>query len=179
MTLTLLDFILLVILAFFAFAGFWYGLIKSLGSLAGAVVGVILASNYFQWLANFAEKLPFHLSENTARIIAWLLIFIVAGRLIMFVFWMIDKVFKALSIIPFLKTINRMAGLILGLIEGALVIGVGLIFLAKFPFAMFLQPAITTSQIALWLINFGGIVMPLLPEMFKEVKEIINNKIPI
>ncbi len=173
MTLTLLDFILLIILFFFAFGGFFFGLIRTLGSLAGAVVGVVVAANYFQPIANWLGGLigP---SENWLRIIAFTLLFIVASRLVALIFWIINKVFNLVKILPFMSFINRLAGLILGLAEGVVVLGVALVFLVKFPFVDSLIGTLEASKIAEWLFGVGTWLLPILPQIFEQAKEIIK-----
>ena len=86
----------------------------------------------------------------------------------------INKFFNLLSVIPFLKTINRITGLIFGLIQGGIILGVLLVFVIKFPFAGFLISAIKASQVAKYLFEIGTWLMPLLPELFEQAKLIIN-----
>ena len=64
MTLTILDFILLIILFFFAFAGFFFGLIRSVGSLIGTILGIVVAANYFQIFARWQK-------DNASARTAW------------------------------------------------------------------------------------------------------------
>jgi len=166
---TVLDFILLIIIFFFTFSGFWFGLIHTLGALIGTIAGVLVAGNYFEWLADIASPI-FMGNDNLAKIISFIVIFIIVNRLIGLVFWMIDKVFKIIAVIPFLKTINRLAGAILGLLEGAVILGILLIMVGKFPFADYIIPAIENSQIAQWLLHVGKILAPLLPELVKQAR---------
>ncbi|MFH1456722.1 MAG: CvpA family protein [Patescibacteria group bacterium] len=172
MTLTILDFILLIILFFFAFAGFFFGLIRSLGSLVGTVLGIIVAANYFQTFADWFVGLG--MPGNWARIVGFLIVFIIVSRLISLIFWFLNKVYNVLSVIPFLKTINRISGLVFGLIEGGLIIGVVLVFVIRFPFADFLLPAIEKSQLAEYLFSVDTWLLPLLPELFDQAKDLIN-----
>ena len=172
MTLTILDFVLIIILFFFAFGGFFFGLIHAVGAVVGTVAGIIVASNYFQVLVDWVG-MPFGLSENWVRIISFALIFIVVNRLVGFIFWLIEK-FVKIGIIPFVKTINRVGGLIFGLIEGALILGIALVFVVKFPLAGFLIPAIEASELAKWLFGVGAWLLPLLPGIFEQAKTLIN-----
>jgi len=172
MTLTILDFILLIILFFFAFAGFFFGLIRSVGSLIGTILGIVVAANYFQIFANWLVDLG--VSDNLARIIGFLIIFIIVSKLISLVFYILNKIFNLLSIIPFLKTINRIAGLLFGLIEGGVILGVLLVFIIKFPFADFLIMAIESSKLAEYLFGVGTWLLPLLPELFNQAKTLVS-----
>ena len=172
MTLTILDFILIIILFFFAFAGFFFGLIKSLGSLIGTIFGIVVAANYFQIFANWLADLG--VSDNLARIIGFLIIFIIVSKLISLVFYILNKIFNILSIIPFLKIINKISGLVFGFVEGAIILGALLVFVVKFPFASFLISAIENSKLAEYLFGIGTWLLPLLPELFKEAKSIMS-----
>ncbi len=103
--------------------------------------------------------------KNLAYVIAFVIIYIIASKTIGIAFWFLNKVFKILTIIPFLKTINRVAGATLGLVEAALILGVILIFLSKFPISSWLTLELAKSQIALWLMAIAKVLVPLLPKL--------------
>jgi len=169
-TLTLIDFILIIILFFFAFGGFFFGLFKTLGMLLGTIVGIIVSANYFSILSGWIGN-PFGISDNVINIISFLLIFIVVSRLIGFAVWMVAKILK---ILPFMKTIDRLAGLVLGLIEGSLILGVLLVFVVQFPFTDSLISSIEASNTAQWLFGIGNWLTPLLPDLFDQARGMIN-----
>jgi uncharacterized membrane protein required for colicin V production len=173
MSLSILDFILLIILFAFAGGGFAMGLISEVGNLVGTVVGAVVATNFFEKLAGWVGT-PFGMKENLVRILCFILIFFVANRLVVAIFLLLNKIFDALAIIPFLKTINRLAGAVLGVITGGLIIGLLLVFIAKFPFANFLVKPMENSEVAQFLFKYGKTLMPLLPEYFKKATEMIN-----
>ncbi len=166
---SILDFILILILFFFTFAGFFFGLIHTLGSLVGTVAGILVAGRYFE---GFAEKIPIG-NANLAKVVSFFVIFVVASRLVGFAFFLIDKIFKVLSLLPFLKSINRLLGAVLGLAEGAVVLAVVLVLVMRFPFAGFLFPAIEGSQVAQALVRVGEILLPLLPQIVQEVRGVL------
>lgn len=149
------------------------GLINEVGNLVGTVVGAVAATNFFEKLASWVGT-PFNLSENLVKILCFLLIFIVANRLVVAIFSIANKVFNALAIIPFLKTINRVAGAVLGVVTGGLIIGLFLVFIAKFPFATFIMKPMENSEVAQFLFKYGKILMPLLPEYFRKATEMVN-----
>jgi len=64
-----------------------------------------------------------------------------------------------------LKTINRIAGAVLGLVVATLILGVILIFLSHFPFSDWLTAELAKSQIALWLMAIAKVLTPLLPKI--------------
>lgn len=166
---TLLDVILLLVLFGFVFFGFWTGLIHALGGLVGVVAGAVVASRVFEPLA---QKWDFFFGGNTnlARIVIFLIIFVVVNRLAGLGFWIIEKAFKIISFIPFLKTINRLGGAIFGAIEGVLVIGVTLYVAAKFPLGDNFVKALQSSDVAKKLIETSGVLTPLLPEILKKIR---------
>jgi len=170
---TILDLILIIILFFFTFSGFWFGLIHTLGAFLGTIAGVLVAGNYFEKLADLISPI-FMDNLNLAKIVAFLLIFIIVNRLVGLIFFLIDKIFKVISVIPFLKTINRLAGALLGFLEGSLVLGVILIMIGKFPFAGFIIPAVDASSVAKYLISVGKVLLPLLPELVRQARSYIS-----
>lgn len=170
---TILDFVLIIILFFFTFSGFWFGLIHTFGALVGTIAGVLVAGHYFETGASLISPI-FMGNTNLAKIVAFILIFIIVNRLVGLVFWVINKLFNVIAIIPFLKTINRLAGAVLGFLEGSLVLGVVIIMIGKFPFANFIIPAIDVSKVAKYLISVGKVLMPLLPEIVKHAQSFIK-----
>lgn len=167
----LLDIILLIILGGFVLFGLWFGLIHTLGALLGTVVGALIAGHYYlpfaDWLGNFFGH------TNTVKIISFIIIFVIANRLIGLIFYIIDKIFKIFSILPFLKTINRLAGAILGFLEGILIIGVSLYVASRYPLGDWFNNALTNSSVAHWLITVAKIITPLLPEVIRQLKSVI------
>jgi uncharacterized membrane protein required for colicin V production len=175
---TILDISLIVILFFFVASGYRFGLIVTLGNLIGTVVGVLVAGHYFEAGATVLDGILLG-NENLARVAAFVIIFILASRFIGLVFWMINKFFKVISAVPFLKSINRLAGAFLGFLEGAVIIGVALVFIDKFPFSEIIIPAVEASSTAQWLLGYGKILEPLLPEAVKLLESHINLPVEI
>ncbi len=172
---TFFDLILIIILFFFVASGIRFGLIVTFGSLLGTVIGVLVAGNYFEQLANVMKGL-FLGNINLAKVVAFIILFVVVSRLVGFIFWIINKFFKVFTALPFLSSINRLAGGLLGFFEGAVILGVILVIVAKFPFASFILPAIEASKVAQWLIGYGKILVPFLPEAIRAINT--NIKIP-
>ena len=172
MAFTLVDVILIVIVLIFALVGFASGLVQAVGTIIGMFVGVWVAGHYFapfgSWLA------PIILGHTLiAKIIAFIILFIVVSRLIGFVFYLIDKAFKIISIIPFLKSINKLGGMVLGLVEGALVVGLIVYVIAKLaPDWQWVRNDLNSSQVAHWLVMAAKVLTNLLPQAFDKIKSI-------
>lgn len=170
---TIFDAILLIFLAGFVFYGLFFGLIKTIGSLAGVVVGAFIASRFYIPVFYWAEDLFFGY-ENLGKVITFIVLFTVVNRIVGLVFALIDKTFGLISIIPFLKTINRLGGAILGFVMGGLILGLILYVASRYAIiGHFVGNWIADSQIAPFLVKFAGVLTPLLPEILKKLKSII------
>src|SRR3989338_1943919 len=92
MFLTILDLILILILFLFIAFGFALGLIHTIGALVGVVVGSYLAGVLYEPVGSWLE--PFFLGNaNTARIAAFIGIFVLVYRLGGLVFLLVHKIF--------------------------------------------------------------------------------------
>ncbi len=171
---TFFDIILLVIIGGFALFGFWFGFIHSLGSLIGTVLGALLASRWYEGVAS-AVYGKFGGSLNVTKIIVFLLIFIIVNRLVGFIFWVIEKVTGIFTRLPFIKSVDRMAGALFALVEGIFVIGLTLTLALRLPF---LVNWIQDSRVAQELINFSRILIPLLPEALRAAQKIPELPLP-
>lgn len=159
------DIILIIIIAGFVFYGLFFGLIRTLGSLLGAVIGLWLTFIFYLTAYDWIKNIFFG-HELSGKIVTFIILFIIINRLIGFIFAILDRTFDLLSVIPFLKTINRLAGAILGFIEGGLVLGLILLYISQSSFSDWL----THSQVAPFLIQFTQIVLPLLPGLLNKIK---------
>jgi len=129
---------------------------------------------YFEPLGAWLE--PFLLGAGFAsRIIAFILIFTVINRLAGLVFWLVNKIFNIISFIPFTKTINRVLGAVLGLIEAALVLGVILAFIMQFPFVNLVTQWMENSAVSDWLINVGNFILPFVPGLIEKVHAFVSS----
>lgn len=164
----LVDGAILILLGGFVLFGLWFGFIHALGALVGTVGGAFMAARLFEPIAQWFHGLAGG-SLNLERVMAFLLVFIIVDRLIGLAFWFIEKVFKFLTIIPFLKTIDRLLGGLLGFVEGVLVIGLTLYFASRFPFPP-VGEYVAGSGIAHWLINAASVLVPLIPEAIRVLR---------
>ncbi len=166
---TLLDLLLILALFGFIWFGLWFGAIHMLGGLIGTVIGAYVAGHYYSavmaWLGSM-----FGLESAWIKLLVFILLFIIVNRLVGFVFYLIDRAFRFISVIPFLKTINRLAGAAFGLLEGILVLGLTLYFASRLALPLLVESAIATSSLAAKLINFAGILVPLLPEVIRQIQ---------
>ena len=176
-----IDILILVVLALFVWKGVKLGLIEAVGGIIGLFIGAFMAGHYYLQAADMLRGLLFN-SEILAAIVGFLLVFIVVNRLVALVFWVIDKVFNIIAIIPFLKTFNHLLGGIFGLLEGVIFIGIIVFFLSLIPFTGGLQAAVQKSRFASVLTTVGKIADPFIPDNILSLPDLQGldlNNLPI
>ncbi|MBI5071509.1 CvpA family protein [Candidatus Falkowbacteria bacterium] len=166
------DLILLLILGGFVLYGLWFGLIHTLGVLVGTIAGAFLAARWYEPVASWTSFL-FGGHENLAKVVCFLILFVIINRLVGLIFWLVDKIFSFLKIIPFLSTINRLIGAVFGFLEGTLVLGLTLYVAERYPLGDWFINSLADSKIAHYFITVGKILTPLLPEILKQIKALI------
>jgi membrane protein required for colicin V production len=170
----ILDVALLLFLAGFVFYGLFFGLIKTLGSLAGVLIGAWAAGKYHLAFYGFAQSL-FIGHEGIGKIISFVIVFIIVNRLVGLLFILLDKVFHFLTIIPFLKTINRLAGAVLGLLEGGLVLSLLIFVINKYAMiGGWFNLAVAGSKIVPFLDKFNTVLAPIMPQLMEQLNTVIK-----
>jgi membrane protein required for colicin V production len=140
--------------------GLRVGIIKVVLTLAGLILGVILAGRYYGALAGVLDFIP---QESLAKIAAFAIILIgvslAAG--------IAASVLKWLTSIVMLGWVNRLGGAIFGLILGAIFCGALLAMWVSFLGA---ADTITASGLATFLLDSFPMVLALLPEEFDAIR---------
>jgi len=163
-----LDIILIVILAIYMVVGWRYGFLRSFGSLLGMVAGAYIAGHNYERGATILMKVIGD-HQSLASVLSFVIMFILISQLIGLGFYIIDKIFNLVAIIPFVRTANRFLGFIFGFFEGALLFGALFYVIVRFPFVNFLQDSIAHSVIAGYLIDLANILSPLLPAVLNNL----------
>ena len=155
-----LDIIILIILVIPTLIGLRVGIIKALLSVAGVVVGVILAGRYY---GVFAEHLTFISQPSLAKIAAFAIILIgvmaIAAVLASMIKW-------AISIVM-MGWINRIGGAVFGFVLGAIFCGALLTMWVKF---VGITGPVYESALAVFLLDSFPMVLALLPAEFDSVR---------
>lgn len=170
---TFFDGVLIFIILYFIWAGFKSGFIRTVGGFVGLLVGVYLASHYYEMLSGAWTWLFFG-NVILAKIVVFIVIFVLVDKLFKLVAFIIDKAFDLLRFIPFSKLANRLAGGVFGLIEGSLIGGMIIYILVRFPVAESLQGAIENSELANQLLYFVNVLTPLIPEALEKMEILIK-----
>ncbi len=119
----LVDILIWAVLLVFVIKGFMRGLVREVCSLFGLVAGGWAAFKYYPFLADAIRSfisIPHHL----ALTLAFILIFLVMGLLFFLLGHLLTVVFK----IMLLGGINRVGGVLFGLLEGAFILCMVLYF---------------------------------------------------
>ncbi|MBU0721995.1 CvpA family protein [Patescibacteria group bacterium] len=159
------DLILLIILAGFVFYGLFFGLIRTTGSLLGVIGGLWLSLIFYLIVFGWVKSLFFG-HDLAGKIIIFFVLFTLINRLICLIFILLDQTFNLISVIPFLKTINRLTGACLGFIEGGLVLGLVLVLISQTALIRWLD----ASKLAPFFLKFINALMPLLPDLLMKLK---------
>ncbi len=170
---SLFDIALILIIAGFGLAGLWFGLVQTIGSLIGTVLGVYLAFRFYApvaaWIMNATGW-----ESNMTKIVVFIISFVLINRLVGLIFWLINKFLGIFTKLPFINSANKMLGLIFGLIEGALVLGIILYFISRFPLGAKFMSALDTSKVAPHLDSLISILKPFIPDAVKIIKSTIG-----
>ena len=154
-----LDIVIIVAIAIPTFIGLRAGIIKLALSLAGVIVGVVLAGHYYVPLSS---RLSFITDENMAKIAAFVIIMI--GVLV--IAGVIAGLLKWVTSIVMLGWLNSLGGAVFGLLLGAIFCGALLATWVKF---QGVEEPIATSMLTPVLSDYFPLVLALLPEEFDVV----------
>jgi uncharacterized membrane protein required for colicin V production len=169
----LIDIILICIISGFAFFGLWFGLVHTLGSLLGTVLGVYLASRYYEPVAEWLISAT-GWGDNFARVSVFIIAFLLINRLVGMVFFFIQKFTRIFTSLPIIKSIDRLLGGIFGLFEGVITIGIIIYFIDKFPLSDKIMDMLEISNIASTALIIATILIPLLPEALKVLTSTVE-----
>jgi len=167
------DIVLLIIISGFALFGVWFGFVHTLGSLLGTIFGALIASRYYEPMADWLIRIT-GWEENTARVIMFVIAFIAINRLVGFAFWIVDKVLSIFTRLPFIRSLNHILGLITGFLEGVITIGLIIYFIERFPLSGKVMGYIATSIVAPYTTKTASVLLPLLPEALKLLQSTVD-----
>jgi len=145
------DLLIWSLLLFFVIKGFLKGLVKEVCSLLGLLLGGLAAFKYDHSAAEALKPL-IQLPHGIAVFLSFILIFFLVGLLFYLLGYLLTVVFK----IMLLGWLNRLGGVIFGLLEGALLLCIVLYFGASRPAPEKVKSWISKSRTAKAFIATGG-----------------------
>ena len=155
-----LDIVILVVLVGGTIMGLRVGLIKAALSLAGVIVGVMLAGRFYIPLA---DRFSSVLQTGVAKVVAFALILIV----VMLIAALLAKLLQGITSATMLGWIDHLGGGVLGLVLGALLAGALLAIWTRF---FGISEAIRQSTISVLLLDRLPVVLALLPKEFGALR---------
>jgi membrane protein required for colicin V production len=155
-----LDVIILVVIAISTVIGLKVGIIKAFFAIAGGIIGVVLAGRFS---GSLADRLPFISDAGVAGVVAFAIILIV----VMIIAIILAVVIKWATSAVMLGWLNRLGGVVLGLILGAIFCAALLTMWVNF---QGISSAVSDSFLARFLVDKFPIVLALLPARFDSVR---------
>jgi membrane protein required for colicin V production len=173
---SLFDIVLLIIIGSFALFGLWFGLVHTLGSLIGTAFGVYLASRFYEPVANWVINFT-GVGQNYIKVTVFIISFLVITRLVGFVFWVLQRFLTMFTRMPFIHGLDRIMGAIFGFLEGSVIVGVSLFFIARFPISIPFMDGMANSKLAPPLVKLASILIPLFPEAVRLLRSTVDSLI--
>ena len=160
----LLDVIIIACMVFLIVRGIFRGFIREIGSLAGVVLGIWLASLYQPQMTDFLK--PFLPSGKFLPLISFALIFLVILVLCNVVSWLLKKLVKNI----FLGWADRTLGAALAVLKGVIITYFAIVLLTFFVPSQ--SNLIVNSKLAPTIINsYQSIVGLLSPGAYEKLKK--------
>ncbi|MFH0874010.1 MAG: CvpA family protein [Candidatus Komeilibacteria bacterium] len=161
----IVDYIIIAVLIIFFFKGFRAGIIGSLGWIIGLVAGVWAAGKYVEQAASWLDQWLHN--PSWSAVLGFIGVLLIVMVIIGLFFWLANKI---VNFVPFVGVVNRFFGGILGIIEGALLIGVALWFILILPLNNSFTQAINNSSLKTSFVNASGWVRALLPDWMQSAQ---------
>lgn len=152
-----LDVFLLFWLLIALYMGTRAGFVYATGRLIGLALGVWLAG---RWTPGLASAFGSHAVITVIVFLILLSLITTLGGLLA---WVVDKFFHILTIIPFLKTFNKVFGGILGVCISAIIISMGVLAVQLFATHTAIATTVAESRIATTIGNWSRVYSFLLP----------------
>jgi membrane protein required for colicin V production len=158
-----LDLFILIFASIFFIRGIFRGFVFELITVAGLIIGYLVAITYLDILSSLLIRFFPALPIAVCYIISFIVIFIVTNVVLRFVANVLTRTLK----FAMLGWLNRLFGGLFGLVKGILILSI-LVFLVSFvPFSTQFIAMIGTDQ---------SILFPLLkalgPELYEHIKDL-------
>lgn len=146
---SLLDIVILTVLALGALRGLLRGLIKEAAALTALLMGGWLAFRYHEKAAVLLHDI---LPPVAARMIAFVLLLILVGLIA----HLLGNLLTSLIKLALLGWVNRLGGIAVGCLEGALVLGMFFYAVVAVPFSFPFKETVQKHHFAHQLAKLGG-----------------------
>jgi membrane protein required for colicin V production len=154
------DIVIVIYLILSVVGGAMQGLIRSVLSLIGSIVGIVLAANFYQQLGS--NVLGFISNTTVANIVAFILIIGVVMIAVGIIATILKTIIKAIQ----LGCIDKLGGALFGIIMGALSASAFLAVVVKLTGT----DLITNSTLAGFFLDKFPVIMGFLPSEFDVIR---------
>ena len=154
----------LITIGLFGFLGWKNGIIKWVSTLAGAIIGIIFAGQYY---ARVAELIP--IDTDFDKIVAFTAIFIVS----LIFFWVLANFVKKILNMLFLGWVDRSIGALIGIVVGLLSVSAIASIAVIVPIDS-LHVAIAKSSLLESILTATDVIKVLLPSQFDQMDRIFE-----
>ena len=155
-----LDIVIIIALLIPIFIGLKLGIIMAALSLAGLIIGVVLASNFYDSVSKMLGFIP---NEDVANIVAFILILVV----VMVIVALLARLLKFVASVTMLGWVDHLGGAIFGFLMGAILWSALLATWVKF----FGTGLVTESLLAGMLLDKFPLILALLPSEFNAIRD--------
>lgn len=160
-----LDIVLLVVILFCGLLGIYWGVIRQVLSLVGLLAGIALAGRYGGRVADSLSS--FVTSDMIAQVLGFVVVLIAVSASASLLATLLRRFVGLL----FLGWLDHLIGGVLGLVQGALICAVILLFAAISP-SVSLTGTLLGSRVAAPLVRVAGVVLlPFLPQPVRFTAE--------
>ena len=175
-----LDIIIAIILILFAIGGWRNGIIKEAFSLVAFILGIYGALKLSDWVGGLLGKL-INVSPEWMSVISFIIVFIALALLISWLGTMLSNLFASLN----LGFVDKLGGLVFGIAQGFLLIGVLILLLDFFGIKDVLNEETregsklykTSEQVATWIYDNKDGWMEKIHEKYDKAEEVVEEMI--
>ena len=160
-----IDIVFLVTIAGFTITGFALGVIRQFTSLAGVIIGIVLATQFWD---EVASNLGF-LGASYAGIAAFAGIVILTTLAAIF----IGRAISRTASLLFLGALDHLVGALFGFVQGGMVVLALPLILIEFPLFN-IDDAVVESAIGDGILGQASLWLGLLPEGFENVRNLVS-----
>lgn len=155
---TLVDLVVVFVMAIFAVLGFYWGAIRQLLAMAGLIAGLVVAGRV---AIQFAEVLNVFVADRSIAMLlsVTMIMFAINGGASLLAS-LIQHYFGLIA----LGTVDYVIGGIFGFVQATIMLVSLMLILAAFPNQLWIDTLRASTAVNLIVYLFGGMVLPVIPE---------------
>ncbi len=149
--------------------GAFFGFVHTIGNLVGSILAILVATRFINPIHDI---LGFIFGAGVfGKIILFIIIFIIITKLVGLVFYLVEKVWGVFKWLPMAGSPDRLLGLVIGFIEGVIVVAVILFFALVYLPEGDIRVAMETSIVSKYLLGVADAFKFMYPTAWSEVQE--------